>query len=177
MNRNLVRVGLAAGVAGAVALTTVVAAQGESGSGDGNIVSATLTGLKEQPAVVLSTGTGSFRATIHRSDRTIDYRLSYSGLEGDAVQQAHLHIGRRSQAGGISVFLCTNLGNSAGTQACPASGTITGTITPANVIGPTTQAVPAGNFDELLAAIRAGLVYVNVHTNVAPQGEIRGQLH
>ena len=32
--------------------------------------------------------------------------------------------------GGISVFLCTNLGNGpAGTQACPQEGTVTGTFT------------------------------------------------
>jgi len=74
------------------------------------------------------------------------------------------------------VFLCSNLGNGpAGTQACPPSGTITGTITPANVIGPTGQGISAGEFDEVVAAIRNGTAYVNVHSTTFPVGEIRAQ--
>ncbi|HYV06332.1 MAG TPA: CHRD domain-containing protein [Blastocatellia bacterium] len=34
----------------------------------------------------------------------------------------------------------------------------------------------AGEFAEVLAAMRAGTVYVNVHSTVFPGGEIRGQL-
>jgi CHRD domain-containing protein len=34
----------------------------------------------------------------------------------------------------------------------------------------------AGEFAELLAAIRAGYVYANVHSALFPGGEIRGQL-
>jgi hypothetical protein len=45
------------------------------------------------------------------------------------------------------VFLCTNLGNGpAGTQACPAApATITGTLRPADVIGPTGQGITAAS--------------------------------
>jgi hypothetical protein len=81
--------------------------------------------------------------------------------------------------GAIVVFLCSNLGNGpAGTQACPAGGgTITGTITAANVSNPTeVQGIAPGEFDELLKAIRGGVTYVNVHTTKFPGGEIRGQL-
>jgi len=55
-----------------------------------------------------------------------------------AVTQAHIHFGKRHVAGGIIVFLCTNLGNGpAGTPACPDSaGTVTGSITAASIIGP-----------------------------------------
>jgi hypothetical protein len=76
------------------------------------------------------------------------------------------------------VFLCTNLGNGpAGTQACPASpATISGVITAADVIGPTAQGIEAGALDELIAAIRAGLTYVNIHTSTWPAGEIRSQI-
>ena len=85
--------------------------------------------------------------------------------------------GSQSQAGGVSAFLCTNLGNGpAGTQACPASGTITGTITPADVVGPAAQGIAAGEFRELVDAIKAHTAYVNVHTSQYPGGEIRGQL-
>ncbi len=75
------------------------------------------------------------------------------------------------------MFLCTNLGNGpVGTQACPPSGTVTGTIRPVDVIGPAGQGIAAGEFDELVAAIRAGATYANVHTDLRPGGEIRGQL-
>ena len=94
------------------------------------------------------------------------------------MQQAHIHIGQRHQSGGISVFLCTNLGNGpAGTQPCPAApATISGVLRPADVIGPTGQGVTAREFDELIDAFAAGVTYVNVHTTKYPGGEIRAQL-
>ena len=79
--------------------------------------------------------------------------------------------------GGISVFLCSNLGNGpAGTQACPPSGTVTGTIRPVDVIGPSAQGIAAGEFDELVQALRDGFAYANVHSPSYQTGEIRGQL-
>ena len=76
------------------------------------------------------------------------------------------------------MFFCTNLGNGpAGTQACPpAPATISGTIRPADVIGPVGQGISAGEFGELVSAIRAGKTYANVHTQERPGGEIRAQL-
>ena len=94
------------------------------------------------------------------------------------MTQAHIHLGGMHQSGGISTFLCTNLGNGpVGTQACPAApATITGTLRPADVIGPVGQGITAGQFDELVAAIKAESTYVNVHTSLYPGGEIRSQL-
>ena len=109
-------------------------------------------------------------------NQQISYVLSYSGLP-TAVTQAHIHFGGVAQSGGISTFLCTNLGNGpAGTQACPASGTISGTITPADIIGPVGQGITAGEFAEFVASIKAHKAYANVHTTERPGGEIRGQL-
>ena len=51
-----------------------------------------------------------------------------------------------------------------------------------NVIGPTGQAVvrqppdPAKAFGELIAMIRSGNAYVNVHSSAAPGGDVRGQV-
>ena len=106
---------------------------------------------------------------------TITYELRY-----DAVNptQSHIHFGQRSVNGGISVFLCSNLGNGpAGTQACPPGpATIGGTLQAANVIGPAGQGITAGQFDKLLEALREGVAYVNVHSAAYPGGEARGQI-
>ncbi|HKE73102.1 MAG TPA: CHRD domain-containing protein [Acidimicrobiales bacterium] len=134
-----------------------------------------LTGYEETPA--LSTpGAGDFRIDIHRD--SIDYKLSFSGLESD-VTQAHIHFENRTNAGPIVVFLCSNLGNGpAGTQACPAAGgTITGTITAADVgNGAVAQGLAAGEFQEFVQALRSGATYVNVHSTTRPAGEIRAQI-
>lgn len=136
-----------------------------------------LSGFQEDPLVLSTTGNGRFTLRVDVDKQEITYELSYSALEGD-ITQSHIHIGGRSQSGGISVFLCSNLGNGpAGTQPCPAApATISGTLRPADVIGPTGQGVTAGQFDELVEAIRGGVTYVNVHSTRYPGGEIRAQL-
>ena len=113
-----------------------------------------------------------------RGDNAFTFKLSYGDLSSH-VRQAHIHFGQKSVNGGIVVFLCSNLGNGpVGTAACPESGEVTGTITAAQVIDPTgpNQGISAGEFDEVLDAIRAGVAYVNVHTDNFQGGEIRGQL-
>jgi hypothetical protein len=161
-------------VLGGTALALSPAAEGNGGS---KVIRAQLSGFQETPLALSSAGSGSFRARIDKATQTISYQLSYDGLEG-TVTQAHIHLGSPSQTGGVSVFLCSNLGNGpVGTQACPpAPATITGTIQAANVIGPAGQGIAAGEFAELLAAIRADSTYVNVHSTLYPGGEIRSQL-
>ncbi len=83
------------------------------------------------------------------------------------------------------MFLCTNLGNGpAGIQPCPQSGTITGVITAADVspnipatAAARTQGVNTGELAELIAAIRAGATYVNIHSTLWPGGEVRSQIN
>jgi CHRD domain-containing protein len=166
------RVKLAIGVA-AIGVVVITAA---AVAGDRGRVKTTLTGLEETPLTISTTGNGTFHATISGGGDAINYELSYADLEG-TVTQAHIHFGQEAISGGISAFLCSNLGNGpAGTQACPAApARITGTITAADVIGPTGQGISAGELDELVSAIRAGAAYANVHTTLYPTGEIRGQ--
>jgi CHRD domain len=141
-----------------------------------------LIGYQEVPAVS-TVGNGTFTAQIlnegvANDGGAISYRLSYSGLEG-SVTQAHIHFGQLSVNGGISVFLCSNLGNGpVGTQACPASpATITGTIRPADVTALAgAQGIAAGQFAELIRAMKAGVTYANVHSSIWPGGEVRAQL-
>ena len=170
---------LAIGV-GAVAAITMVAtgatAGADSRSGGAGALRERLTGYQESPLALSTTGTAEFRARIGPVDK-ITYSLRYSALEG-TVTQAHIHLGTPAQVGGISVFFCSNLGNGpAGTQACPPGpATVTGTVRPADVIGPAGQGIDPGQFAELVAAIRAGATYVNVHSTKYPVGEIRAQI-
>jgi hypothetical protein len=86
-----------------------------------------LTGFQETPLTLSSPASGEFEARIVDHDTQIDWELSYRGFPTN-VLQAHIHFGARAITGGISIFLCTNLGNGpAGTQPCPQMGTISGT--------------------------------------------------
>ena len=155
------------------AASSIVLAQGGF-----KLISEFLTGYEETPSAVSTTGNGTLTARISNDESQIDWELSYSDLEG-AVQQAHIHFGQRSVSGPISVFLCTNLGNGpVGTQPCPAPpATISGTIMAADVTNLANErGISAGEFDELLQAIRAGVTYVNVHSTRWPGGEIRSQI-
>ena len=138
--------------------------------------SAKLVGFEELPAV-FSKGSGTLDLHLNRNARTITFKLTFSGLSAP-VTQSHIHFGKDHVAGGVTVFFCTNSNNGPpGTQPCPAGGgTVTGTITGANVIGLPAQALPAGNFDALVAIIESDTAYANVHTTNFPAGEIRGQI-
>lgn len=135
-------------------------------------IHARLSGYSEVPAIS-TTGTGDFTAKISRDETEFEFELTYENLEGTLTTAAHIHLGQPNVNGGVSVFFC----GGGGRPACPnTSGTVTGTATVADVIGPTGQGIAAGEFAELLRAIRAGATYVNVHTNKHPGGEIRGEV-
>jgi hypothetical protein len=160
---------------------------------DGDRFAARLSGYNEvhfiaapTPALrgaVSTPARGSFRAAIDDRSETIHYVLSYEGLVAD-VTQAHIHFGQRHTVGGIVVWLC----QTAGTQAPPAvaavtpdcggprANTVTGTIRPAQVLTVTGQGIDAGEFAELVRAIRAGTTYANVHSVTFGPGEIRGPI-
>jgi hypothetical protein len=149
-----------------------------SGGAAAEMVVVKLQSYEEVPAVS-SGATGNFVAFINEAAGTIDYELSYQGLEGD-VRQSHIHFGQRGVSGGISVFLCQtsfNVDPTGLAPQCPQSGTVTGTIRAANIIGPAGQGIAATELGELIAAIRAGIAYPNVHSTKFLGGEIRGQFH
>ena len=158
-----------------VAVVGVAATTAAAVAGDRAKLRTSLSGYEEVPAVS-TTGGGEFRAAIDRDSDIIQYQITYGALESD-VTQSHIHFGQEGVNGGISVFLCSNLGNGpAGTQGCPPSGTVSGTIEPEDVIGPAGQGIAPGEFDELVRALRAGATYANVHSTTWPGGEIRGQI-
>jgi hypothetical protein len=171
MRRRGVVLGLVV-LGGVLLVSSLAIAEG----GKKNLKADELVGYQENPDIS-TTATGSFKATIDDAARTISYTLSYSGLEG-TVQQAHIHFGKRAVNGGISVFLCGTAGfpGPAGTPTCPQSGTVSRTASAADIIGPVGQGIEPNAFDELVAAMRAGHSYANVHSTKWPGGEIRAQI-
>ena len=163
------------GLVAAMGLLSVLGTPAQAADGGGRNFRAELTGLEEVP--VVSTGaSGTLNLRIAADDSSIDFELTYEGIEGGAVSAAHIHVAQRGVNGGVSAFFC----GGGGRPPCPTPGTtvaLTGTIEPANVVGPAgAQQIPPGALDELIAAIRAGVTYVNVHSAASPGGEIRGQV-
>ena len=156
------------------------------GTAQAENIRATLTGFEEVP-VVSTVARGEFRGTINRGDQSINFELRYNGLQG-TVQQAHIHVAQPSVNGLIVIWLCQTATRTDPTglaATCePGQDTeavISGTINAANVIGPADltnnpQQLLPGDLAEVIRAIRAGAAYVNVHTNLSPGGEIRGQI-
>ena len=145
-----------------------------------NLLRGFLTGYEEVFAgggAISTTGNGRFFARINQDETAIEYALKFDDLEG-TVTQSHIHFGQKGTTGGISVWLCgtaTNPGP-AGTPTCEPGEWITGTLTADSVIGPAAQGIEPLAFNELVAAIRAGRTYVNVHSSKWPSGEIRSQI-
>ena len=176
----------------ALAVGFSAAATADDDRNEGNRFAARLSGDNEvhfiaapTPALrgaISTQARGSFRAVIDDRAEMIHYELSFEGLEAD-VTQSHIHFGQRHTVGGIVVWLCQTAGTpapaavAAVTPFCPTpGGTVTGTITPAQVLTATGQGIDAGEFDEVVRAIRAGATYANVHSTVFAPGEIRGRI-
>jgi CHRD domain len=154
-------------------LTSATVARGES-------FQAALTGYEESPSVS-TFANGTFGAFIQDSGTGFQYSLAYFGLQG-TVTQGHIHVALPGVNGSIIIWLCqtgTNPDPTGLSPQCPQEGSVTGTITSANVIAGSTasQQLNAGDFAGALAAMRAGAAYVNVHTSpLSTGGEIRGQI-
>jgi hypothetical protein len=167
-------------VVGVLSISAVALATGSHDKGDGKSFSARLNGYNEVvggpgpgTGSVSTLARGTFRAKLRKDPDRLEFELTYSGIEGGTVSQAHPHFAQRHVGGGIFGFLCGGP-----KPPCPSpEGTVTGTWTAADVIGPADQGVQAAAFDEFVRALRAGAVYVNVHSTPSyPEGEIRGQV-
>lgn len=144
-----------------------------------------LTGDEEVPArPTRAQGQAIFRVSADGS--TVDFRLIASNINN--VNQAHIHCGPPGKNGDIRMWLYPVVGPT-GMATAPGSGRHDGVLA-SGTFSPTGITCPAKDVGQempLLDAMRAGLTYVNVHTNdgVAPTntgpgdfpgGEIRGQL-
>jgi hypothetical protein len=152
-------------------------------SDDATTFKARLRGLGEAPPVA-TPATGSFTATLSSDGSTLSYTVTYKDLNAQ-VLFSHIHFGFTKEVGGVMVFLCGPAAGAVGgppagfpnPPTCPdaTSGSVSGTVTVANVVGPNSQGItPAADFAKVVQAMREGAAYVNVHSSRSPGGEIRG---
>jgi len=145
---------------------------------DGQKLGAKLSGAQEVP-FVSTPGNARFEAVVNKDGTHIDWTLTYADMQSD-VTQAHVHVGQFRVNGAIVLWMCkTNQATApANAAVCPGlrEGTVSGTWTGADVQTVTAQGYAPGELDEVIAAIRAGAAYANVHTVASPTGEVRGQL-
>ncbi len=136
-----------------MAVPTVVFAADE-------VFKADLTAGAEVPPVTAD-GTGKATVTIADDESTVSWDVTYSGLTGDAAA-GHIHFGGPDVSGPVMIPFTT----------VSATGS-TGTFAKADYA--TGEGLPA-DWAGVLAAIRDGDAYVNIHTAANKGGEIRGQL-
>jgi CHRD domain-containing protein len=122
---------------------------------------AQLGGNNEVPAIP---GAASGTATFTLTGKSLSYRVTVSGLSGNAAA-SHIHVGGAGVNGNIIVpFSAAQVRTGE-----VASGLIDLTLPISN--GQTTI-----TGDSLLFLLDHGLAYTNVHTPDHPAGEIRGQI-
>jgi hypothetical protein len=140
-------------------------------------LSATLRGAEEVP-VVVSPGTGQAFVTLDAAAHTLLVNTTFSGLLGNTTA-SHIHC---CQPFGTNAIVATTvptfpgfpLGVTAGSYSQLFDLTASGTYNPAFVTanGGTIPSAEAA----LVAGLLGGQSYLNIHTNLFPTGEIRGQL-
>jgi hypothetical protein len=130
-----------------------------------------------------STARGNALFQLNQAGTELEYRLIVANIEN--VTMAHLHRAPAGANGPVVVWLYPGTAPPAGPNgAGRVDGVIaTGTLTAADLMG----SLAGQPLSALVDAIKAGTIYVNVHTNDGvsptntgpgdfPGGEIRGQL-
>jgi hypothetical protein len=138
-------------------------------SGPATHFTATLNNANEVPPAPNPnpSGTGSATYDVVDGGTAVNYTVTFSGLLANATM-GHIHVGTSTESGGVVVPF---------TVPANTSGTFSGTFTASDVRAGTTpsQTITAGDMASMLAAMRAGATYTNIHTSRNTAGEIRGQ--
>ena len=109
--------------------------------------------------------------TSTNADNTkIGYAMSIRNLSG-APTLAHFHVGPRGQNGPVVANL---LGENGSAVSFAGFTFITGELDAEDVLGPLANG--EAPFDNLLANLATRNIYVNIHTESNPAGEVRAQL-
>jgi hypothetical protein len=147
-----------------------VALDAQSDRSTRKVFGAVLRGVNESP-LTLSGGKGRLLLTVNDDDSSVHFVLEFTGLE-TMVTASHIHVGQPNINGAVTVFFCGGTTR----PPCPQEGRVEGDFMAGDVMGIASQQLEPGNLAKLLAAIRAGKTYVNIHTMTSGGGEIRGQI-
>lgn len=131
---------------------------------------ATLSGANEVPAVTTTaTGTAVFAVA---EDTFLIYRVDVAGINAPTL--AHIHDGAAGVIGGVIVTLRS--GSALGANYTGVFGMSQLRASQLTQLPTSYGATPLDRLNELLARMRVGTVYVNVHSTTYPGGELRGQI-
>ncbi len=114
------------------------------------------------PAVIDSEGRGFARLTA-RNGSELRVSIRFRGVSGP-LTMAHLHLGQAGTNGPVVVDLGAGI----------SKNRVRARVKASDVVGPLAEA--ADPFLALLNEIAAGNVYINLHTDAFPAGELRGQV-
>jgi hypothetical protein len=129
---------------------------------------ATQSGGEEVPPVA-TRGRGTAVFSLSEDGTELSYKLITTNVAG--ITQSHIHIGEVGVNGPVVVFLFGLVADGVTSTGILAEGT----IVEADLIE--RPAIGFGaTMAELVAAMRSGGSYVNVHTLAFPGGEVRGQV-
>ncbi len=147
-----------------------VAITGAAFAGSGKNFTAHLSGQNEVPAVDTK-AQGQTTLKLSKDGTELHFRLIVANIEG--VTQAHIHCGAPDVNGPVVAFLFGLEAEGVTVNGVLATGVITDVV-----VQPDSDACPGGvaSFEDLLAKMRTGEAYVNVHTLENPGGEIRGPI-
>lgn len=106
----------------------------------------------QETADVDSDAMGLANFNLSKMGTTVKYEVVVDGLTGP-IQMAHLHMAAAGSDGPVIVDLGDGIDGN----------TISGSFN-------------ATDFEGLIAAMASGMIYINVHTEMFPAGEVRGQL-
>ena len=132
------------------------------------------TGDQESPEAVDTDTKARLILSIDAGLTHVDYILGIK--DGEDITQAHLHCGHAGDTGPPVAFV---LGTETTTAGIDIDGVASqGTLTNDNIMEQACgiDGLPVNNIASLFAAIRLGIIYVNVHSEEYPAGVVRGQL-
>lgn len=131
---------------------------------------ADLSGSVEVPSVETS-ASGKALFYLSKDGTRLEYDLMVKDLKD--VTMAHLHEAPADSNGEVVVWLYPEKPEPRMIQGTTNGNLARGTITAARLIGP----LQGKTIADLVTQIEEGNIYVNVHTEANPEGEIRGQVH
>ena len=150
-----------------VALMTLAAAPGFAAKkyGGNHTYKAELIGKEETPPVdTMAKGIATFEP--EKWGKELRFKVTVEDIEG--VTAAHIHLGKK----GAEVPVVAGLFGGPKKEG-KFSGTLAeGTITNKDLVGP----LSGKTFKDLIGLIKKGELYVNVHTEKHPGGELRGEI-